>query len=107
MSWPIQIGVSTSGVLLIGARAVQTAKNRGELADSERIWPSQLEHRCALHWTRTLCDNGQPSDCWTIGKPRWTQMHRANCHVDEVKNFPKADHAKSSRKGRNTDDEKE
>lgn len=100
MSWPILIGVSTSGELLIGSRAVQTAEHRGELADSERIWPSQMEHRCALHWTRTLCENGQPSDCWTIGKPRWTQKHYANCHVDEVKNFPKADRDKSTRKTR-------
>lgn len=109
MSWPIQIGVSKSGELLIGARAVQTAEHRGELADSQRIWPSQLEHRCACHWVRALFeDKGafaeeqknelDKSDRWTIETPRRVRLHRYNCYADVVKNFPKADRAKSTRK---------
>lgn len=107
MSWPILIGVSKSGELLIGSRAVKTAEHRGELADSQRIWPSQLEHRCAVHWVWQLFDdNPTPeaivahtsrSDLWTIETPRRVRMFRHDCHVDIVKNFPKADHDKSSR----------
>lgn len=47
MPWAIWIGVSTAGELVIGHVEVAVLKRLGKLADSARVFPSQLGYRCA------------------------------------------------------------
>lgn len=95
MTWPIRIGVSSAGELLVGAAAVDRAELRGELEEGAAIWPSQLEHRAAVHYVRPLFDVGDPADRWRIVTPREAAELRAAGRVDLVRRFPRADRAKS------------
>jgi len=97
MTWPIQIGVSSGGDLLIGAPAVDRAEIAGELEERLTIWPSQLEHRAAVHFVRPLFDVGDPADRWRILRPREAEELRREGRIDLVRRFPKAERARSIR----------
>ena len=47
MPWAVWIGVSTAGEIVIGHVEIMILKRLGKLADSARIFPSQLGYRCA------------------------------------------------------------
>ena len=47
MPWQVWIGVSTAGKLVIGHVEVLVLRRLGRLADSARVFPSQLGYRCA------------------------------------------------------------
>lgn len=98
--WPIQIGVSRAGKILVGASDVRAAAAIDELAESETIWPSQLEHRCAAHVVLLLIDPEKKGDRWTLLTPRAASAAKEAGDVDEIKRFPAARGDFSIRKGR-------
>ena len=100
MSWPIWIGITTAGELLIGARDVHQAEAAGELAESERVWPSQLGHRCAVYMPKVeMFEDPRP---WRLMSPR--KAKTLGTAVKRLKLFPKATAEKSSRPRRRSGD---
>ncbi len=97
MSWRIKIGVDKHGGCLIGAAFIRAAEVAGELAAFEVIWPSQMEHRCAVHLAATLPGFGD-GDRWIIVTPRKARELIGSGQVDKIRKFPKAKHDMSIRK---------
>jgi hypothetical protein len=50
MPFKIWIGVDNMGVPLVGAVACNAAADRGELHDTEHVFPSQLRYRVAVFY---------------------------------------------------------
>lgn len=48
MPYPVMIGVTKDGSTLVGAFRVRYHESEGDLAVSERVYPSQIKHRCAV-----------------------------------------------------------
>lgn len=84
----IELGVTTFGDLLIGAAAVRQARVLDELADSTKVFPSQMQYRCVAS------DLEQRSSRVWSGIPEWKIMtHRAAKAAGYFigKSFPVAD----------------
>lgn len=117
MNFKIWIGVDDHGRPLVGAAACNDARDRGALHDCDQLYPSQLRYRIAVFYPESgtgytgvapLVDGEKKrrrtSGRWQIRTRTEAREDRDNCFrsVRGLDNpdheFPKADHARTTRR---------
>ncbi len=64
-NYPIRIAVSANGETLIGAKSIKGCEN---IADQEKVYSSQLPHRCAVQTEKGTWIIALPSAAKRQGK---------------------------------------